>query len=79
MGVAVYEPEGYEGDDVLGTLSRRYEDSLPVYIVTGDRDALQLSDEHVTVLLTRKGISQMDAMTPEAVMEKYQICPKHRP
>lgn len=75
MGVAVYEPEGYEGDDVLGTLSRRYEDSLPVYIVTGDRDALQLSDEHVTVLLTRKGISQMDAMTPEAVMEKYQITP----
>lgn len=75
MGVAVYEPEGYEGDDVLGTLSRRYEDSLPVYIVTGDRDALQLSDVHVTVLLTRKGISQMDAMTPEAVMEKYQITP----
>ena len=75
MGVAVYEPEGYEGDDVLGTLSRRYEDSLPVYIVTGDRDALQLSDEHVTVLLTREGISQMDAMTPEAVMEKYQITP----
>ena len=75
MGVAVYEPEGYEGDDVLGTLSRRYEDSLSVYIVTGDRDALQLSDEHVTVLLTRKGISQMDAMTPEAVMEKYQITP----
>lgn len=75
MGVAVYEPEGYEGDDVLGTLSRRYEDRLPVYIVTGDRDALQLSDEHVTVLLTRKGISQMDAMTPEAVMEKYQITP----
>lgn len=75
MGAAVYEPEGYEGDDVLGTLSRRYEESLPVYIVTGDRDALQLSDEHVTVLLTRKGISQMDAMTPEAVMEKYQITP----
>lgn len=75
MGVAVYEPEGYEGDDVLGTLSRRYKESLPVYIVTGDRDALQLSDEHVTVLLTRKGISQMDAMTPEAVMEKYQITP----
>ena len=75
MGVAVYEPEGYEGDDVLGTLSRRYEESLPVYIVTGDRDALQLSDEHVAVLLTRKGISQMDAMTPEAVMEKYQITP----
>ena len=41
----------------------------------GTEDALQLSDEHVTVLLTRKGISQMDAMTPEAVMEKYQITP----
>lgn len=76
MGVAVYEPAGYEGDDVLGTLSKRYEEEMPVYVVTGDRDALQLSDDRVTVLLTQKGISQMAEMTPAAIMEKYHITPR---
>jgi DNA polymerase-1 len=76
MGVAVYEPEGYEGDDVLGTLSARYEKDMPVYVVTGDRDALQLSDDRVTVMLTQKGISQMAEMTPAAVQEKYKITPR---
>ena len=75
MGVAVYSLDGYEGDDILGTLSLRYEKELPVNIVTGDRDALQLSSEKTTVLLTQKGITQMAAMTPEAIQEKYHITP----
>ena len=75
MGVAVYSLDGYEGDDILGTLSLRYEKELPVNIVTGDRDALQLSSERTTVLLTQKGITQMAAMTPEAIQEKYHITP----
>ena len=75
MGVAVYSIPGYEGDDILGTLSARYEKELPVNIVTGDRDALQLSSENTTVLLTQKGITNMAAMTPEAVYEKYHITP----
>lgn len=75
MGVAVYSIPGYEGDDILGTLSARYENELPVDIVTGDRDALQLSSSHTTVLLTQKGITSMAAMTPEAIFEKYHITP----
>lgn len=75
MGVAVYSIPGYEGDDILGTLSARYENELPVDIVTGDRDALQLSSSHTTVLLTQKGITSMAAMTPDAIFEKYHITP----
>ena len=67
MGVAVYSLSGYEGDDVLGTLSARYEKELPVAIVTGDRDALQLASDRTTVYLTQKGISSMSEMTPKAV------------
>lgn len=75
MGVAVYSLSGYEGDDVLGTLSARYEKELPVAIVTGDRDALQLANDRTTVYLTQKGISSMSEMTPKAVEEKYGITP----
>ena len=75
MGVAVYEMAGYEGDDILGTLAFKYKDELPVLIVTGDRDSLQLSSEKVTVFLTQKGISNMAEMTPSAVVQKYGIKP----
>lgn len=75
MGVAVYSLSGYEGDDVLGTLSARYEKELPVAIVTGDRDALQLASDRTTVYLTQKGISSMSEMTPKAVEEKHGITP----
>lgn len=76
LGAAVYEVAGYEGDDILGTLAAHYEKEMPVVIVTGDRDALQLSNEQTTVYITQKGVSRMAAMTPEAIFEKYQITPR---
>ena len=76
LGAAVYEVDGYEGDDILGTLAARYEKELPVFIVTGDRDALQLATKDTTVYITQRGVSQMAAMTPEAVVEKYGITPR---
>lgn len=75
MGVAVYEMDGYEGDDILGTLSARYEKEMPVAVVTGDRDALQLVSDQTTVYLTKRGISEMDAMTPVRLMEVYGLLP----
>ena len=75
MGVAQYELSGYEGDDLIGTLSARYEKEMPVTIVTGDRDALQLVSGRVTVCLTHRGTSDMAEMTPDAVFEKYGITP----
>lgn len=75
MGVAQYEVAGFEGDDILGTLAARYEGELPVHVITGDRDALQLVTDQTTVYLTQRGISDMAAMTPDAVKEKYHITP----
>lgn len=76
MGIAQYEISGFEGDDILGTLAARYEKELPVKVITGDRDALQLVNDRTTVFLTQRGISDMAEMTPEAVKAKYGITPE---
>jgi DNA polymerase I len=74
--VAIVEVEGVEADDVLATLaSTAVDDGYRVEIVTGDRDAMQLVDEHVTVLYTLKGISEVGTMTPDAVQERFGVPP----
>ncbi len=56
LGFAVVEQEGYEADDLLGSYAEAFKGEGKVYILTGDRDSLQLIDDHVTVLLaTNKG------------------------
>jgi DNA polymerase-1 len=71
---------GFEADDVIATLATRASaEGMSVLIVTGDRDALQLVNEHVTVLMTRRGISDMTRFTPEAVEEKYGLTPAQYP
>ena len=71
---------GYEADDLIATLaSRAAEHDMRVLIVTGDRDALQLVTDDVTVLMTRRGISDMTRFTPEAVVEKYSLTPAQYP
>ncbi|MQA83453.1 MAG: DNA polymerase I [Streptosporangiales bacterium] len=71
---------GYEADDVIATLATRAAaHGMDVLIVTGDRDALQLVDDDVTVLMTRRGISDMTRFTPEGVQEKYGLSPRQYP
>ncbi|MCP2344167.1 DNA polymerase I [Nonomuraea roseoviolacea] len=71
---------GFEADDLIATLATRASaEGMNVLVVTGDRDALQLVDEHVTVLMTRRGISDMTRFTPEAVEEKYGLTPAQYP
>ncbi|GLW97390.1 DNA polymerase I [Microtetraspora sp. NBRC 16547] len=71
---------GFEADDLIATLATRAAGAdMNVLIVTGDRDALQLVDERVTVLMTRRGISDMTRFTPEAVMDKYGLTPAQYP
>ncbi len=79
LGYPVVELEGYEADDILGTLARRAEAAGDeAYLATGDRDSLQLVDGHVTVILaaTRAGGAEYLAMTPEAIREKYGVEPR---
>ena len=76
FGAAVLEQEGYEADDIIGRVSRdAAQEGLDVLIVTGDRDALQLVDSSVKVLLTRKGISEVDIYDEAKVQEAYGMEP----
>lgn len=80
LGIARYEHAGYEGDDVMGSLARRGEEKgMDVLIVTGDNDLLQICDEKISVLLTRRGVTDLDCFTPGAVQAKYGFGPAHVP
>lgn len=72
-GVKSYEQNGIEADDIIGTFSRIVNtDEYNVLIYTGDKDLVQLVTENVTVNVTKKGVSELDAFTPKLVSEKYE-------
>ncbi|MCI8332498.1 MAG: DNA polymerase I [Clostridiales bacterium] len=74
LGFYVAGQEGYEADDLLGTFARMAgENGVHAYLLTGDRDALQLVSENTTVLLASTG--QTTAYTPEVFTEKYGVLP----
>lgn len=75
MGLTVLELEGYEADDILGTLADMadHSEDVKAYILTGDRDSLQLIDEHVHVLLA--GNSDAVDFDAEAFLNKYGVRP----
>lgn len=77
LGIPVVEVEDYEADDLLGTLSRQAaEAGIDTVIVTGDRDALQLVDDHVTVLTSGRRFSDTLRFDPAAVREKTGLEPQ---
>lgn len=64
--------EGFEADDLIGTISKTYSaEGTEVKILTGDRDAFQLVDDNITVLFTKKGISDVDVINEEAIEKLY--------
>ena len=74
LKVAVVEKAGVEADDIIGTISSCFNgDSL---IVSGDRDMLQLVSDKVTVLLTKKGVTEVETVTPEVLKSSYGLAPK---
>lgn len=81
MNLPVVELEGFEADDLLGTLAKRFAtDEHPVTIVTGDRDALQLVDGKVRVMLTKSGIRETVLYTkPEEVERDLGVPPEKVP
>ncbi len=80
LGIRQLSVAGYEADDVIATLATQAAaDGMDVLIVTGDRDALQLVTDQVTVLMTRRGISDMTRFTPGAVKDKYGLTPEQYP
>ncbi len=71
MHIKTYELEGYEADDIIGTLARR--SSVFTYILTGDRDSLQLVNSSTHALLTKKGISEILDVSPETVSDVFGV------
>ncbi len=81
LGMQIFEDEGYEADDVLGTMAQMIEkenegkDDYETLIVTGDLDTLQLVNEHTKVYTMRKGLTDIMVYDPKAVRERYGITP----
>lgn len=72
-----YELENYEADDIMGTLAKEAsEQGFRVKVISGDKDLLQLVSDNTLVSIPRKGITEMDEYTPEALFEKYSLSPK---
>lgn len=70
------EIEGYEADDIIGTVSLKAEqDGYKVYIVTGDKDAIQLASKTTTTLITKKGVGEVEEYDFNGVEEKYGMTP----
>jgi DNA polymerase I len=80
LGIPRLSVAGYEADDIIATLTvAATAAGMDVLIVSGDRDNLQLVNDHVTVLMTRRGISDMTRFTPEEVLAKYGLTPAQYP
>jgi DNA polymerase-1 len=76
FGIKLVEKAGFEADDIIGTLaSKAAAAGHESIIVTGDRDALQLVGPNLTVMLTKKGISELECFDDAAIMAKYGLSP----
>ncbi|MPL81532.1 DNA polymerase I [bioreactor metagenome] len=76
FNIAMIEQDGFEADDIIGTLAKKASDQKhEVIIVTGDRDALQLINPNTKVLLTKKGISEMELYSEKEFRAKYGVAP----
>ena len=72
MGIKQYEIDGFEADDIIGTTAKMAEDAgLPAFIITGDRDALQLATDRTSVIITKKGITEFKLYDDAAMREEY--------
>jgi DNA polymerase-1 len=80
LHIDMVEKDGYEADDVIGTLTTQaLAEGFEVLVCTGDRDAFQLVTDHSTILYPTRGVSEMARITPEAVHERYGVPPARYP
>ncbi len=77
FSIARYELDGYEADDIIGTLTKMADErkNIQVIVVSGDKDMLQLASEQVTIAITRKGISEVEHYDPAHIREVYNLSP----
>ncbi len=77
LGIAFYDLENYEADDIIGTLDKMAEngDEYEVTIVSGDKDLIQLTDSNTIVEISKKGVADFEEFTPAYLMEKIGLTP----
>lgn len=76
LGIAYYDLENYEADDIIGTLDKLAENGeFDVTIVSGDKDLIQLADDNTVVEISRKGVAEFEEYTPQHLMDKMGITP----
>ncbi|MCD2348808.1 DNA polymerase I [Clostridium guangxiense] len=76
LAINIYEIDGFEADDLIGTLACfAKERSIEVYIVTGDRDALQLADDNVKVVINKKGMTEKEIYDKNRMIEEFGVTP----
>jgi DNA polymerase-1 len=76
MAVDIMEIDGFEADDLIGTLSRlAEEDGDEVYVLSGDKDTLQLASEKTKVVIPKKGVSVVETYDEKKFMEEFEITP----
>ncbi|MEI8073037.1 MAG: DNA polymerase I [Candidatus Saccharibacteria bacterium] len=76
FNIPLLESSGFEADDIIGTLTKEYEKSLDVVVVTGDMDELQLVSDHVKIYTMRKGFTDTFVYDEAAVVDKYGVTPE---
>lgn len=76
LAVNIYEIDGFEADDIIGTLAKFAEkNGIEVFIVTGDRDALQLASENIKVVITKKGVTETAVYDEAAFIKEFGVTP----
>ncbi len=76
LSISIFEIDGFEADDLIGTLSVYAEQKeIEVYIVTGDKDALQLATDNVKVVITKKGITEKEIYDRKRMLEEFEVTP----
>jgi len=78
LNIPVLTREGFEADDILATLARQATDrGVTTQIASGDKDSFQLASDTVTILYPKRGVSELNRFTPQAVEEKYGVTPSN--
>lgn len=76
LSITIYELEGFEADDIIGSLAKHAErNNIEVFIVTGDRDALQLASDNINVVITKKGVSETATFNNNSFIEEFGVTP----
>ena len=76
LAINIYEIDGFEADDIIGTVARiAQENNIEVYIVTGDKDALQLATKTTKIVITKKGVSETAVYDEDSFIEEFSVTP----